>query len=104
MSPNADFQVSPDAVEVLTMASPSGQVVSTGMANIKFASPAAAEAARQRQNGKKLRSSIVECLPLAPQFQPQPFTGAIWPHTATLVSPDSPLWLEDSGGMLVNLQ
>lgn len=75
MLSDADFQVSPDAVEILTMASPSGQVVNTGMANIKFASPAAAEAARQRQSGKRLRSSIIECLPLAPQFQPQPFAG-----------------------------
>ena len=89
----ADFQVLPDAVEILTVASPSGQVVSTGMANIKFASPAAAEAARQRQNGLRLRSSIVECLPLAPQLQAQPFAGANGPIPAVFESPGSPLWL-----------
>lgn len=59
------------------MAGPSGQVVSIGMANVRFASPAAAEAARQRQNGKRLRSSIVECLPLAPHLQAQPFAGIL---------------------------
>lgn len=76
LSTCADFDIRSGAVELLKMPGPSGELMSTGQANVRFASPAVAEAACQEKNGKTLGPNLVECLPLAPQMQP-PFAGRL---------------------------
>lgn len=71
-----EFGVRSDAVEILKVPTPTGQLISTGQANIRFASPILAESALRSKNGKNLGKHTIECFLLAPQMQ-SPFVGEI---------------------------
>jgi hypothetical protein len=70
-----EFNVQPEAVEMLTQPGQGGHLQGTGMANVQFPSPAAAEAAQRQQHHKPFGTRFIECLPLTPQMPSTSFAG-----------------------------